>query len=168
VDGLSAAASYRCTFPRLINSWREAFQPPSASSSSAQRPLYFGFIQISGFCCAAYNTCDVNSGRHEDQSGGAWAALRDAQMSAAALPMVGWSTNADRAQGCDVHPPAKQDCARRLANSALALVYNESIAWRSPRLLSQVASPTDGSVTITLSDSPRCAFLQLVTNRDRN
>lgn len=154
MNGLSAAASYRCTFPRLITSWRKAFQPRVAAISPRQA-LYFGFIQISGFCCAEYNTCDVNSGRHEDQSGGAWAALRDAQMSATLLPMVGWSTNADRAQGCDVHPPAKQDCARRLANSALALVYNESIAWRSPRFLSQVALPS-GSVTITLSDiSPK-------------
>ena len=49
-----------------------------------------------------------------------------------------------------MHPPAKQDCAKRLAHSALALVYNHTIAWRSPTFLSQAASPTDGSVTITL------------------
>ena len=67
--------------------------------------------------------------------------------------MVGWSTNADRAQGCDVHPPAKQDCARRLAGSALALVYNRSVAWRSPTFASQVAAAASGgAVTVTLRD----------------
>ena len=81
-----------------------------------------------------------------------WAGIRQAQLSAASLPMVGFSTNADRAQGCDVHPPAKQDCARRLAHSALGLVYkNPSIAWRSPTFKSQAAAD-DGSVTITLKD----------------
>ena len=90
--------------------------------------MFFGFIQISGFCCSPFSTCDIHSGRHEDQSGGMWAGLRQAQMSAASLPMVGWSTNADRAQGCDVHPTQKQDCARRLAHSALALKYGRRLS----------------------------------------
>ena len=84
VDGPASAESYSCTFPALVSSWRAAFRP------TAPDTLYFGFVQISGFCCAAYDTCDVNSGRHEDQSGNAWAGLRAAQMSAAQLPMVGW------------------------------------------------------------------------------
>ena len=109
VDGASAAASYRCTFPRLVSSWQRAFRHGvQRSEQRAVLPadpaddsdLFFGFVQISGFCCAEYNTCDVNSGRHEDQSGGAWAALRDAQLSAVDLPMVGWSTNADRWESC--------------------------------------------------------------------
>jgi hypothetical protein len=63
------------------------------------------------------------------------------------------STNADRAQGCDVHPPAKQDCAKRLADSAMALVYKRNVAWRSPTFNSQMASPTSGgAVKITLND----------------
>ena len=113
--------------------------------------MFFGFIQISGFCCSPFSTCDIHSGRHEDQSGGMWAGLRQAQMSAASLPMVGWSTNADRAQGCDVHPTQKQDCARRLAHSALALKYGRHLAWRSPTFRSQAAGP-GGSVTIELND----------------
>jgi sialate O-acetylesterase len=116
--------------------------------------MFFGFVQISGFCCAEYKTCVRDYGGVDGgQTGADWAGLREAQMSAASMPMVGWATNADRAQGCDVHPPAKQDCAKRLARSALNLHYNLSnIAWRSPTFKSQSAVATlNGTVRISLN-----------------
>ena len=39
---------------------RAAFRP------AAPTALWFGFVQISGFCCAAYNTCDANKRRLVD------------------------------------------------------------------------------------------------------
>ena len=39
---------------------------------------------------------------------------------------VGYATNADHGAGCNIHPPPKQYCATRLANSALALQYEQA------------------------------------------
>ena len=53
----------------------------------------------------------------------------------------------------NIHPPPKQYCATRLANSALALQYNKPTAWKSPSFASQNCnSPAAGSVTVTLQD----------------
>jgi hypothetical protein len=59
--------------------------------------------------------------------------MREAQMLAAKLPNVGWATNADKGDTCNIHPGAKQFCGRRLGDSALALVYKQGNAWRSPQ-----------------------------------
>jgi len=56
----------------------------------------------------------------------------NAQMAARTLPNVGYATNADHGAGCNIHPPAKQWCGTRLANSALALQYGHKVAWKSP------------------------------------
>jgi len=70
----------------------------------------------------------------------------------AALHVVGYATNADHGAGCNIHPPPKQYCGKRLANSALALEYGRDVAWRSPSFASQVASAAPPSVKISLSD----------------
>ena len=107
-DALSAHL-YECLFPEMIKSWRKRLLAPS---------LYFGFVQLSTWCAQDVFSLPL---------------LRDAQMRAADLPNVGWATNADRGDTCNIHPGAKQDCGRRLADSALALIYGQDNAWRSPR-----------------------------------
>jgi hypothetical protein len=62
------------------------------------------------------------------------------QMAALALPKVGYATNADHGAGCNIHPPPKQFCARRLAASAMAIAYGHPVAWRSPSFSSQRAN----------------------------
>ena len=122
-------ATYACTFPAMIEAWRAAFGRPSA---------YFGFVQLSTWC---------GSPELIPQ-------MRETQMAALRLPMVGYATNADHGAGCNIHPPPKQYCGRRLAASALDLVYGQKTArWRSPRFASQVmaASPVP-TATVTLSD----------------
>lgn len=42
------------------------------------------------------------------------------------------ATNADHGFGCNVHPPPKQFCGKRLAKSALALQYGQCETWKSP------------------------------------
>lgn len=105
----SSAKEYACLFPAMITSWRSVFKIPSA---------YFGFVQLSTWC--------------EDEG---IAEMRDAQLKALELPNVGYGTNADHGAGCDIHPPPKQFCAHRLANSALALKYGKEIQWRSPEFV---------------------------------
>ena len=92
VDGPASAESYRCTFPALVAGWRAAFRPEAPAS------LYFGFVQISGFCCTAYHTCDASGPNHEDQSGNAWAGLRAAQM--CAWLGLDWDRFHTREAGC--------------------------------------------------------------------
>ena len=74
------------------------------------------------------------------------------QMAALSLPKVGYSTNADHGDGCNIHPPYKQYCATRLAASAMALEYGHDVAWRSPSFKSQLASASPPSVTVSLHD----------------
>ena len=127
--GDEGAVRYSCTFPGMISQWRQAFQAPEA---------YFGFVQLSTWC----------------GNGELIAEMRTiGQMAALTLPKVGYATNADHGAGCNIHPPPKQYCATRLANSALALQYNKPTAWKSPSFASQKCnSPAVGSVTVTLQD----------------
>lgn len=105
-----SAAQYACLFPQVVSSWRRAFVRPDA---------FFGFIQLSTWC--------------SPDAPQAIPLMRDAQLAALRLPNVGFATNADHGMGCNIHPSAKQYCARRLANAALALRYGKtSLAWRSP------------------------------------
>eukprot|EP00937_MAST-01D_sp_MAST-1D-sp2_P006052 g6052.t1 len=130
-DALSAEL-YGCLFPQMITSWRRRLQSPR---------LFFAFAQLSTWCAQ-----DVFS----------LPAMRDAQMAAAALPQVGWATDADRGDTCNIHPGWKQDIGRRLADSALALVNGQDRPWRSPRDSGAKQAPEVGSgivaVDVSLSD----------------
>lgn len=80
--------------------------------------------------------------------------MRQAQLAATTLPKVGYAVNADHGAGCTIHPPAKQYCSSRLANSALAVMYAKSIPWKSPSYASAIAPGVGGAVTIALNDVP--------------
>jgi len=127
--GDEGAIRYSCTFPGMIRQWREAFQAPDA---------FFGFVQLSTWCGDPELIAEMRT---------------IGQMAALALPKVGYSTNADHGAGCNIHPPPKQFCATRLANSALAIQYNKPVAWKSPSFASQKCGyPGPGAATIKLSD----------------
>lgn len=119
---------YACTFPAMIKEWRQAFKNPEA---------YFGFVQLSTWCGQGAVMSEMRS---------------HGQMSALSLANVGYATNADHGDGCNIHPPAKQYCAKRLANSALALVYKHNVMWKSPTFKSQTASASPPSVTVSFND----------------
>jgi sialate O-acetylesterase len=106
--GLEGAPRYACTFPAMIKEWRRAFKNPEA---------YFGFVQLSTWCGNGELIAEMRT---------------NGQMSALSLPNVGYATNADHGAGCDLHPPPKQYVAKRLAISALALVYKQKVMWKSP------------------------------------
>ena len=90
-----------------------------------KRSRYFGFVQLSTWCATPADSL---------------AQMREAQMAALALPNVGWATNADHGDGCYIHPHNKRPCGTRLGNSALAIVYNKSLAWKSPTYSSAAAT----------------------------
>jgi len=126
--GVEGAPRYACTFPALIKEWRRAFKNPDA---------YFGFIQLSTWCGNGELIAEMRT---------------NGQMSALSLPNVGYATNADHGAGCNIHPPPKQYCAKRLASSVLALVYGLPVVWKSPSFKSQTASASPPSVTVSLND----------------
>ncbi len=123
----ATANAYACLFPSMIQSWRTNFGVPSA---------YFGFIQLSTWCVA----------------GDAIPLLRVAQMSAVSTQGAGYAVNADHGAGCNIHPPQKQNCGYRLANSALALQYKKRLTWKSPSYKSAAAGADGASATIALND----------------
>jgi len=126
--GDEGAQRYSCTFPGMITAWRQAFQNANA---------FFGFVQLSTWCGDGERIAEMRT---------------IGQMSALSLPNVGYATNADHGAGCNIHPPPKQYCAKRLANSAMALVYGHNIRWKSPSFKGQVASASPPAVTVALKD----------------
>jgi len=128
VGGKGSAEKYACTFPAMISAWRKLFQNPDT---------YFGFIQLSTWCGNPEQIAEMRT---------------IGQMSALALPKVGYATNADHGGGCMIHPEPKQYCAQRLAKSALALQYGEDIEWKSPTFKASTASASPPSVLVTLND----------------
>lgn len=126
----AAADSYACLFPEMITAWRKSFRDPNA---------FFGFVQISTWC---------NWGLGVPE-------LREAQLAAASLNNVGFATNADHGAGCNIHPSDKQYIGARLGDAALALEYNQNIAWKSPSYSSAEVDMSNSdvvSVTIALQD----------------
>lgn len=108
----------------MITAWREAFKVPNA---------YFGFVQLSTWC------------------GTLIPEMRATQIQAfEKLENVGYATNADHGAGCNIHPPPKQYCGYRLGDSALKLVYDLPVAWKSPNMTSQTfaASPPTAIITV--------------------
>ena len=111
----TAVAQYGCLFKAMIDSWRRAFANPAA---------FFGFVQLSTFCQKAALSIPE---------------MRDVQLEAATLPMVGYATAADWGGGCNIHCPDKEAPGSRLANAALALQYGRNVSWRSPTYASASA-----------------------------
>ncbi len=127
----ATARSYACVFPSLIKGWRANFHAPN---------LYFSFVQLSTWCAIPAM---------------ALAEMRDAQMAALSLTNVAYATNADHGDGCAIHPKNKRPVGERLGNTALALVYNRSVAWKSPSYASQTALSvgSETKVTVALVDA---------------
>lgn len=104
----TTAEQYSCMFPQMISAWRTAFAQPDA---------FFGFVQLSTWCALPPDSLPQ---------------MRDAQMAALALPNVGYATNADHGMGCNIHPAEKQHIGKRLADTALGIVYKTGVQWKSP------------------------------------
>ena len=71
-------------------------------------------------------------------------------MAAVTLQGAGYAVNSDHGAACNIHPPQKQNCGRRLGNAALALQYKKSVTYKSPSFAS--AQLGAASATITLND----------------
>ena len=138
---VGGAAYYSCGFPSMISRWREAFK------NSA---LWFGFVQIAGY---RYSTPYGPNGTlpevdHSHHAGD----LRQSQLAALALPLVGLSTAVDTGDWVNIHPPDKQNPARRLAKQALRQVYGLPVDGAEfPMYAGSSAVHRNGDVTVTVA-----------------
>lgn len=106
------AFQYQKLFPLLINDWREQFK---------DKKLPFLFVQL------------ANYKQQKEQPGDSdWAELREAQFKALKLSNTGMAVTTDIGNGEDIHPKNKQDVGGRLANIALAKVYESKIDYSGP------------------------------------
>lgn len=105
------AGEYAELFPAMISSWRAGF-------GGGELPFFF--VQIANYASPG------------DPSGCTWAALREAQTKALALPGTGMAVAIDIGNAKDIHPTNKQDVGHRLALIALAKVYDLGIDCDGP------------------------------------
>ncbi|MCD0471917.1 sialate O-acetylesterase [Flavobacterium sp. JAS] len=106
------AHQYQTLFPLLINDWRAKFK---------DKNLPFFFVQLANY-----------KERKQQPAASDWAELREAQFMALKLPNTGMAVTTDIGNGEDIHPKNKQDVGGRLANIALAKVYNTKIDYSGP------------------------------------
>ena len=112
-----SAAFYSCQIKALITGWRAAFQNRTVVPDA--KPLFFGFVQIAGY--------NYGNGSTSLAAGD----IRQAQLAALELPNVGMSTAIDTGDFQNVHPPDKQTVANRLAQQALAMIYEQQPMWKT-------------------------------------
>ncbi len=106
------ALRYRKLFPKLITSWRKAWD-------EGDFPFYW--VQL-----------PANGELQEEPGDSAWAELREAQALALSLPHTGQCVAIDLGENGDLHPKNKLDVAARLARWTLANDYGLTMQFRSP------------------------------------
>lgn len=113
-NNVGRAAQYSKLFKTMIEDWRKDWNNPDM-------PFYF--VQL-----AAYQEPKAF------QPNSQWAALRQAQKDALALPNTGMAVAIDLGHPTDIHPKNKQEVARRLLNIALNEQYGKRIASYAPEV----------------------------------
>lgn len=106
------AHQYQTLFPLLIADWREKFN---------NKNLPFFYVQLANFMKTS-----------AQPSPSAWAELREAQFKTLKVPNTGMIVTTDIGDALDIHPKNKQDVGYRLANIALAKVYDVKMPYSGP------------------------------------
>jgi sialate O-acetylesterase len=121
---------YRTLFGRMMQSWRDAWSNPD---------LFFFYAQLSSY--------DVNrlspigkvwvewhsvGGVKATTSDENWAGVQEAQLKSLSFPNTGMAVTIDIGEPLNVHPPNKQEVARRLALNALAKTYGKNVIYSGP------------------------------------
>jgi sialate O-acetylesterase len=109
------AVAYAPLFAGLIRSWRREW-------SGTRGAFPFLWVQLPGF--GTPDTVPVDRP--------AWAALRESQAAALALPRTGQAVAIDLGEPDNIHPRNKQEVGRRLALVALGVAYGRQLAYRGP------------------------------------
>eukprot|EP00937_MAST-01D_sp_MAST-1D-sp2_P006352 g6352.t1 len=149
-SNVGGAAYYACAFPSMIRRWRAAF----GDADEATPSIWFGFVQIAGY---RYSVPYGNPPRPELDHSHHAGDLRQAQLAALALPLVGLGTAADAGDWTNIHPPDKQYPSLRLANQLLVQQYGEGVGGASratagfPLFAGSSVAVVGGTVTVTVA-----------------
>src|SRR5262249_55831429 len=107
-------AAYEQELTNMIKDWRALF-------GVGDFPFYI--VQLSGFGKMPDDP-PANSG---------WAIVREAQLNVSQkVPNTGLAVSIDRGEIYDIHPPNKQDVAKRLAYLALKQTYGQNVECFGP------------------------------------
>jgi hypothetical protein len=140
-NNISNLVMYDCLFPAMIKAWRRAFKVPNA---------YFGFIQLASWMQMGGGSPRDKYGNGDRMFALSQAGMRQAQMSGATLPNVGYATYADCGEGF-LHPTNKWRPGARLGNSALAIQFGKRVPWISPTYQSATSSTSGDTVSVTVT-----------------
>jgi sialate O-acetylesterase len=113
-SGYASGREYATLFPRMIESWRDAW---------GRGNFPFIFVQLPNF-----GAPDTQPSVEE----GGWRWVRDAQFKALALPNTAMAITIDVGDPQLLHPPDKLDVGLRVALAARRLAYGENIVASGP------------------------------------
>ena len=113
-SGYDGGREYATLFPRMIESWRDAW---------GRGNFPFIFVQLPNF-----GPVDKLPSAED----GGWRWVRDAQFKTLALPNTAMAVAIDIGDPELLHPPDKPDVAQRLALAARKLAYGENIVASGP------------------------------------
>jgi sialate O-acetylesterase len=122
---------YAQLLPALISDWRNKWK---------QGPLPFLNIQLPGFMDYNYLPAESN-----------WAALREAQLKALAVPNTAMVVAIDLGEWNDIHPDNKKTVGDRLALTAFKTAYSENIVSSGP--LFREAVVTENKISIQFTET---------------
>merc|ERR1712125_55953 len=111
--------------------------------------LWFGFVQIAGYRYSVPYGHDQPETDHSHHAGD----LRQAQLAALQLPLVGMTTAIDTGDWTNIHPPDKQYPSKRLARQALSQIYGHSLTPTAdfPLFAGSSLSMHENQVTVIVS-----------------
>jgi sialate O-acetylesterase len=125
------ARQYRSLLPTLIGSWRQAWKDPD---------LPFVIVQLPEFKAKVDEVVQPSD----------WAELRDAQFwTAHRLPDTHLAVLLGTGDAKDIHPKNKRTAGQRVAQVALAQVYNQSPAEACPQPTAFSIQGTEARVTFS-------------------
>jgi len=112
-DRYEDAVAYRPLFANMIRDWRRAWNVGD---------FPFLWVQL-----ANYMAVDSQPAQRS-----AWAALRESQSAALALPNTAQAVAIDLGETGDIHPRNKQDVGQRLALAARKVAYGQNVVHSGP------------------------------------
>ena len=143
---------YGTLFKRMVQSWRDAWENPD---------LFFDYAQLSSYdvnhlspIAKYWVEWHPNGGMPATISDDSWARVQEAQLKSLEIPNSGMAVTIDIGAPFNIHPPEKQEVARRLALNALAKTYGKSVVYSGPVYDSMRVEGRKAVICFNLLQSP--------------
>jgi sialate O-acetylesterase len=121
---------YETLFKRMMQNWREEWENPD---------LFFFYAQLSSYDVNRLSPIGKvwvewhpNGNKKATISDDSWAGVQEAQLKTLSFSNTGMAVTIDIGEPLNVHPPNKQEVARRLALNALSKTYGKVVVYSGP------------------------------------